>query len=325
MIRLIVIRDSFGRSVDYLRISVTDRCDERCLYCRPAGYSGWAPRSEHLTAEEIGRVVEAAVRLGFRTFRITGGEPLLRADVVEICRTVAGIRGVESLALSTNGTRLAGSAKALRQAGVASVNISLDALDTGLYRRMTGGDLTAVREGIDVARECFSSVKLNCVLIRGVNESEYVPLVHQAAEWQIPVRFIELMPLSRTVGVTPENFLPVGEVERRLGGLGKWSEASVVGRGPARYRRLDPPGAVVGFIGALTTPGFCESCNKVRLTADGKLRPCLGRHGEVDLRDALRSGGDPEALLRASIDNKPEAHEFLAAYEPLRPMTAIGG
>ena len=163
--------DSFGRVIDYLRISVTDRCNERCLYCMPEGYKGWAQKADHLTADEIVRVAEAACRLGFRKFRLTGGEPCIRKDLVEIAAGVSRQPGVQSLGVSTNGTRLATLALPLREAGVSSINISLDTLDPALYRRITGGDIDAVHSGIDAAVGAgIPRIKLNCVLMRGVNE-----------------------------------------------------------------------------------------------------------------------------------------------------------
>lgn len=320
--------DPFQRQIDYLRISVTDRCNEKCLYCMPEGYKGWSQRSDHLTADEIVRTVEAAAALGFRKFRITGGEPLLRKDIVEICRRIWEVPGVETLGLSTNATHLAAVAGELKQTGVRSVNISLDALDPALYNRITGGSLDKALAGIEAAlRAGFEVIKLNCVLLRNVNESEYLPLIQFAAEIGSPVRFIELMPLSRTDVLNEKNFLPVGELKTRLSEEGRLMELPDYrpGNGPARYFWFEPPGVRIGFIGALTTLHFCEACNKLRLTADGKLRPCLGRHGEIDLITAMRAGGDPSVALRAAIANKPLDHEFLHSYQPLRPMTAIGG
>ncbi|MCK9589642.1 MAG: radical SAM protein [Terrimicrobiaceae bacterium] len=256
------MRDPFGRKIDYLRISVTDRCNEKCLYCMPEGYKGWSQRSDHMSAVEIARTVGAAADLGFRKFRITGGR------------------------------------------------------------------LDAVLKGIASARSAgFEVIKLNCVLLRNINESEYLPLIHFAAGIGAPPRFIELMPLSRTGVLDEENFLSVGDLKNRLAAHGELVELPDYrpGHGPARYFSFEPAGARLGFIGALTPPHFCESCNKLRLTADGKLRPCLGRHGEVDLPGMMRSGEEPAAALRAAIDNKPEDHEFLQAYQPHRPMTAIGG
>jgi GTP 3',8-cyclase len=325
--------DPFGRTIDYLRISVTDRCNERCLYCMPEGYKGWARRSDHMTAGEIIRVADAATRLGFRKFRLTGGEPLLRPDIVAIARGLWDLPGVQTLGISTNATQLAPMARDLKQAGVRSVNISLDALDAELYKRITGGRLDAVLAGIEaVLAAGFEVLKLNCVLMRGVNESEYLPLIRFATERDMLLRFIELMPLSRTDVLDQSNFLSVTEVMRRIENDGRLTPLPDFrpGHGPAKYYDCEMPGlrkpAKLGFIGALTNPHFCESCNKLRLTADGKLRPCLGRHGEIDLLQTLRSeSADPIQLLREAIANKPENHEFSDCYKPGRPMTAIGG
>lgn len=321
--------DPFGRTIDYLRISVTDRCNERCLYCMPEGYTGWSQRSDHMTPEEIVHVAHAATTLGFRKFRLTGGEPLLRPDIVDIAGRLRELPGIQSLDLSTNATRLTPLAQDLKQAGVRSVNISLDTLDAATYRKVTGGDLAAVLTGIEAAlRAGFEVVKLNCVLMRGVNEQDYLPLIEFAAQHGTPLRFIELMPLSRTDVLNASNFLSVGELMQRLAQHGELRAFPDYrpGHGPARYYEFQPLAAKLGFIGALTTPHFCESCNKLRLTADGKLRPCLGRHGEIDLLHPLRSGeSDAETLLRSAIANKPEKHEFTDCYIPGRPMTAIGG
>jgi len=323
--------DSFGRTVDYLRISVTDRCNERCLYCMPEGYKGWERTTDHLTAEEIIRVVRVAAGLGFRKFRLTGGEPLVRPDLPEIVRGMKAIPGVEVIGLSTNGTRLASQAKILIEAGLRTANISLDALDPAVYRRVTGGDLSSVLAGIRAAVEAgFECIKLNCVLMRGVNESELWPLVLFAAEHQLALRFIELMPLSRTDVLSEKNFLPVGEVMEHLRTRDNLipQPDRRIGHGPAKYYLLERTGALVGFIGALTNLHFCEACNKMRLTADGKIRPCLGDHGEIDLRGALRSGKGDSALhevFAEALRIKPLEHQFRNSYQPQRPMTAIGG
>jgi GTP 3',8-cyclase len=323
--------DSFGRNIDYLRISVTDRCNERCVYCMPEGYKGWERREEHLTADEIIRVARVAAGLGFRKFRLTGGEPLVRNDLVEITRGIRAIPDVESIGLSTNGTKLAALARPLHDAGVRTINVSLDALDPDLYHNITGGRLADVLAGIRAAGEAgFERVKLNCVLMRGKNEAEIWPLVLFAAEHRLPLRFIELMPVSRTDVLTEENFLPVGEVMQRL----RENDNLIPqpdrreGHGPARYYLLERTGALVGFIGALTNLDFCGSCNKVRLTCDGKLRPCLGDHLETDLLPALRPNGDDSQLRELflkTLAQKPEEHSFRANYRPQRVMTAIGG
>jgi cyclic pyranopterin phosphate synthase len=323
--------DSFGRTIDYLRISITDRCNERCLYCMPEGYQGWELQPDHLTAGEIIRVVRVAAGLGFRKFRLTGGEPLVRSDVVEMVRAMAAIPGVECIGLSTNGTRLAAAARPLRDAGLRTVNVSLDALDPDLYHRITHGHVESVLAGIRAAVAAgFERVKLNCVLMRGVNEQELWPLALFAAEHGLPLRLIELMPLTRTDVLTEKNFLPVGEAMRLLGQRDELipQPDRRLGHGPAKYYLLKHTGALVGFIGAMTNLHFCEACNKMRLTADGKIRPCLGNHGEIDLRAALRHSRDDaplRALLGEALRLKPLEHQFRDQYQPGRPMTAIGG
>ncbi len=321
--------DTFGRVIDYLRISVTDRCNERCLYCMPEGYKGWAQKADHLTAGEIVQVVAAACRVGFRKFRLTGGEPCIRKDLVEIARGISRQPGVRSLGVSTNGTHLAKLARPLQEAGVNSVNISLDTLEAAQYRQITGGNIGAVLSGIEAAVSAgIPRIKLNCVLMRGINEVEIWPLIRFAAERNLPLRFIELMPISTTHVLTNENFLSVHEVMERLSQDDKLSplKDSGLGHGPARYYQLSQAGATVGFIGALTDAAFCAGCNKIRLTADGRIRPCLGRHNELDLIGTLRhSHGSIEEVLERAIAAKPKDHEFRECYQPGRPMTAIGG
>ena len=323
--------DAFGRTVDYLRISVTDRCNERCLYCMPEGYKGWERQSDHLTAEEIIRVVRVTAGMGFRKFRLTGGEPLGRRDLPEIIRAMAAIPGVEHIGISTNGTKLAALSQPLRAAGLGTVNVSLDALNSDIYRRITGGDVGAVIAGIRAAVVAgFERVKLNCVLMRGVNETELWPLVLFAAEHGVPLRLIELMPLTRTDVLTDKNFFPISEAMELLGQKDELiaQPNRHLGFGPAKYFQLKHTGALVGFIGAMTNLHFCETCNKMRLTADGKIRPCLGDHGEIDLREALRHTPDDAAvreLLLVALQRKPLEHQFRGSYQPCRPMTAIGG
>jgi cyclic pyranopterin phosphate synthase len=295
----------------------------------PEGYKGWAQKADHLTAQEIVAVAGEAAKLGFRKFRLTGGEPTIRPDLVDIAAGIAALPGVEVLGVSTNATRLATLAAPLRAAGVTSINVSLDALDPALYRKITGGDIVPVLAGIEAALTAgFPRVKLNCVLMRGVNEHEIWPLIQYAAERDMPVRFIELMPLSNTDVLNESNFLSVVEVMDRLRERDELValESPGLGCGPARYQRLTRTGATVGFIGAITTSDFCDGCNKIRLTADGKIRPCLGRHNELDLLAVLREGrGTLAGSITEAIARKPQDHEFRACYEPDRPMTAIGG
>ena len=322
--------DPNGRLVDYLRISVTDRCNERCLYCLPENYSSWLPRAEILNDEELLAVARTAVALGFKKFRVTGGEPLVRPGVVDFIGRLVAMPGVESVQLTTNGVRLPQLAQPLFDAGLRRINISLDALNESLYHAITGGQLQPVLDGIKLVKQIgFPSVKLNTVLMRGKNEHEILPLLNFAAEHDVVVRFIELMPVSLTEMLSEKNFLPVQEVLsllKREDDLEPLAEP--MGFGPAKYYRLKRRGVVVGLIGALTDLHFCERCNKMRLTCDDKLRPCLGNHLETDLKPALRPELDTaklRELFRGTLLQKPPEHLFRNNYQPQRVMTAIGG
>lgn len=322
--------DPSQRKIDYLRISITDRCNERCLYCMPEGFHEWKEREEILSYEEILSIVRAAVRLGFRKFRVTGGEPLVRRDVTAFLRELIGTPGIEHVGLSTNATRLSRLAHELADAGLRSANISLDAIDPATYRRITGGRVQDVIDGIDAARRAgISRIKLNAVLMRGVNETEIWPLLEFAAGRDLPIRFIELMPVSLTEVLDDSNFFPIAEAKRQIAERTRLiPETAQLGFGPATYYRAPQLGISIGFIGAMTNLHFCETCTKMRLTADGKIRPCLGNHEEVDLMSALRPIVDDEAIeaaFREALHRKPAEHSFRDQYQPRRIMTAIGG
>jgi cyclic pyranopterin phosphate synthase len=322
--------DSFGRQIDYLRISVTDRCNERCLYCLPENFSDWLPRAEILTDTELLAVVRAAVKFGFKKFRVTGGEPLIRPGVVNFIRELIATRGVESVQLTTNGTRLPQLAQPLFDAGLRRINVSLDALDAQIYRAITGGDLRPVLEGIRLVKKIgFDSVKLNTVLMRGKNDGEIFRLLEFAAEHDLVIRFIELMPVSLTEMLSAENFFPISELLAQLRCKDELEPlADFFGFGPAKYFRLKKRGVTIGVIGALSDLHFCERCNKMRLTCDGKLRPCLGNHLETDLKPALRPQPDEAKLQKLfceTLSQKPAEHLFRNNYQPQRVMTAIGG
>jgi cyclic pyranopterin phosphate synthase len=275
--------------------------------------------------------VRVAAGMGFRKFRLTGGEPLVRRDLQEIVHASTSIPGVTCVGLSTNGTKLAALAQPLRDAGLRTVNISLDALDAAIYHRLTGGRVANVLAGIRAAVSAgFERVKLNAVLMRGVKEQELWPLVLFAAEHGLPLRLIELMPVTTTEVLTKENFFSVAEAMELLAQRDELlaQPPAQIGWGPAKYYRLRHTGALVGFIGAMTNLHFCESCNKMRLTADGKIRPCLGDHGELDLREMLRGSKSDEAvreMLETALARKPLEHSFRDQFKPCRPMTAIGG
>jgi cyclic pyranopterin phosphate synthase len=322
--------------VNYMRISVTDRCNERCLYCQPHGPFELLPRTDILSYEEILRVSRVAVSLGIVKFRVTGGEPLIRQGVADFLKELCAIAGIQDVGLSTNATRLAPIAQQLRSFGVTKVNISLDTLNPGRYKLITGGKLEEVLAGIDAAVEArFPQVKLNCVLMKRKNDDEVFELIDYARRKDVALRFIELMPISTTEVLTEENFLGAETVKRWIRDRhGLEPLPHFRGNGPAEYFTI--PGMTtssggqikLGFIGAMSNLHFCETCNKLRLTPDGKLRPCLGHHDEYDLKTVLRSGGDDADLRRVfefTIARKPQQHEFRENYQPGRRMVAIGG
>ncbi len=318
--------------VTYMRISVTDRCNERCAYCMPHDVAiEWLPKGQILTYEEILRVARVATELGVTKFRVTGGEPLVRRNVAQFIGELNRLPGVTDIGLSTNGTLLAPLARSLRDAGVRKFNISLDTLNAALYRELTGnGRLADCLAGIDAAIETGAQVKLNCVLMKGNNDGELLDLVEFAATKRVPLRFIELMPVSSSEVLTDDNFLGIGHARRLIEQKYELVPDDVkLGNGPAVYYRADGLPIHLGFIGAMTNLHFCETCNKVRLTADGKLRPCLGAHLEYDLKPVLRAPDSTDAKLREvfvqTIRNKPEEHEFRNHYIPGRKMVAIGG
>lgn len=322
--------DPHGRRIDYMRLSITDRCNERCLYCMPEGFKGWQKRADILSDDEILAVARAFAAEGVTKFRVTGGEPLVRSGVPALIRALHQIPGVEEVGLSTNGLLLTPLIPELVAAGLRSVNVSLDALSPATYARVTGGRIEPVLTALRAASDAGIRVKINCVLMRGVNEDEILPLISRAATEGWLLRFVELMPLSRTDVLNETNFLAAGVVLKRL--REKYTlerDETRRGNGPASYWRVKELGDLpLGFIGSITTEHFCAACNKVRLTADGKLRPCLGRHDEHDLMPALRpvvSDSGLRDIFRRVVGLKPRDHEFNANYQPGRHMTAIGG
>jgi GTP 3',8-cyclase len=305
----------------------------------PGELHEWLPREGILTYEETLRLIRIAAGLGVSKVRITGGEPLTRRGILDLVREVPNIPGISDIGLSTNGTLLARAADngqtmagALRAAGVRSVNISLDTLNGEQYSQITGRDFhRAALDGIEAARAAgFEQIKLNTVLMRGRNEDELISLIEFAGARDLIVRFIELMPVSTSEVLSDENFLSIGHakraVESHYGAL--IPEPGFRTNGPATYFQIPGRSQRVGFIGAMTNLHFCESCNKLRLTCDGKLRPCLGSALEFDILKPLRAGATDSELrdfFMDVVDRKPLQHDFRENYQPGRKMVAIGG
>lgn len=319
------MKDGFGREINYMRISVTDRCNLRCKYCMPA--EGVEPISHEnvMRFEEIERVVGCAVQLGITKYRLTGGEPLVRKGIVGLVENMAKIPGVQEIDLTTNGVLLGQYATDLKKAGLSRINVSLDTLDRDKYAEITrGGDLDRVAEGLAAAEAAgFTNLKLNVVSIAGFNDDEIQNFVQLTLNEPIEVRFIELMPLGNEKEMKDWRFLSNEEVRQKFAGAVE--EQGHPGDVARFFRYPGAPGRI-GLISPISK-AFCGSCNKVRLTADGKLKPCLHSDREIDLKAALAQSSDEEllALLREAIFSKEEGHKILEGYRIRRDMNQIGG
>lgn len=338
--------DAFGRRIDYLRISLTDRCNLRCVYCMPAEGVDWKEPAEILSYDEIERFSRIAVEEGISKIRLTGGEPLVRRGVTDLVRRLAGVPGVESLALTTNATLLPRFAAGLREAGLERVNISLDSLDPDEYARITrGGNLVDALAGIEAAFEAgFSPIKLNVVVVRSLAQ-DLLGFAKMTLDRPLHVRFIEYMPVGEAEegsgchadgghGWTAADTVPSDEVLERVSaegiaaGLGELvpveRDDAPGGWGPARYYRFEGSHGTIGVISPLSHH-FCAECNRLRLTADGRLRPCLFSDDELDVREVLREGSDEDvrAAVRRALHIKPESHEDRIGTG--RKMSQIGG
>jgi cyclic pyranopterin phosphate synthase len=329
-----MLRDRFGRGIDYLRISVIDHCNLRCVYCMPLRGLSFIPSPEILTAEEIEVVVRAAVGVGFAKFRLTGGEPTLRPDIVEITRRIAAVPGGHDLAMTTNAILLPRLARELARAGLRRINIHLDTLDPEhLKRLMRFGTLPEIEAGIAAAEEAgLLPVKVNCVVTRDYNDGDVVDLARKALEREWHVRFIELMPLGggEAAHVALSQFVPSHETRRRIeAALGPLSPVpSTNASDESRNFRFDGGQGIVGFISPVSEP-YCGSCNRMRLTADGKFHLCLLNDDELDVKRALRSGGgvaEVTALLQQAVASKPTGHRLDEGVSAeVRAMFQIGG
>ncbi len=327
--------DPFGRSISYLRVSVTDRCDLRCVYCMTEDMT-FLPKKDLLSLEELDRVCGAFVSLGVRKLRITGGEPLVRRDVLSLFESLARhlkTGALEELTLTTNGTQLGKYAESLKAAGVKRVNVSLDSLDPDRFRAITRwGNHAQVMAGIQAAKAAGLKVKINCVAMRGVNEEEIDDLVAWCGREGFDLVLIETMPMGDIDGDRTSQYLPLSVVRARLGQRWTLNAIPDVTGGPARYTRCAETGGRVGFITPMTH-NFCESCNRVRLTCTGTLYMCLGQEDAADLRTPLRASESDEPLLaaiREAIGRKPKGHDFVIDRRHNRPavsrtMSVTGG
>ncbi len=323
------LSDSFQRPINYLRISVTDRCNLRCIYCMPAEGVGLMARADILSYEEIHTIVQAAARLGINKLRITGGEPLVRLGLSKLIRMLSHIDAIDDISLTTNGILLSHYAAELKQAGLRRVNISLDTLKPEKFRHISRvGDIGDVLKSIEVARETgLEPVKINMVVMAGVNDDEILDFATKTINEEWHVRFIELMPFGSKE--TGSQFISVSDIRRRLEPLGQLDPCAMsVGNGPAKYFRLPNARGTIGFITPVSEH-FCFRCNRLRLTADGKLRLCLLSEKEIDLRQPLRSGASPaelERLIAAAVASKPLGHQLAEGQVPQgRPFSQIGG
>ena len=324
--------DTYNRRINYLRISVTDRCNLRCIYCMPKEGVSFIGHDEILRYEEIIRIARIAVGRGITKIRLTGGEPLVRRGIIELIAALHSLPGITDLSMTTNGVLLPSCADELRAAGLDRINISLDSLDPARYREIThNGDLDAVVAGIKKAREAgFSPIKINVVVMRGINDDEIEAFARLTLDRPVHIRFIEFMPVGPSNGWNRGRFISAAEMQERIAAVGTLVDEPLPGHtGPARMYRLDKAQGRIGFITALSNH-FCSTCNRLRLTADGKLRTCLFSDDETDLKTPLRNGCDDTELARmmaAAIASKPLRHRV---FEPSfkkcsRGMSAIGG
>jgi cyclic pyranopterin phosphate synthase len=324
------LSDSFQRPINYLRISVTDRCNLRCVYCMPEKGVPLMSHNDILSYEEIYTVVKAAAELGVNKVRLTGGEPLVRAGLEDLVRLVAGIETIDDISLTTNGILLARHAVVLKDAGLMRVNVSLDTLQPDKFRRITRwGRLEDTLTGIETARAAgLNPVKINVVVMAGLNDDEITDFALKTVRDGWHVRFIELMPTGGDDAIASK-LVSAGEIRRRIEGLGPLEPwRTDVGNGPAKYFRLPGANGTIGFITPVTEH-FCYQCNRLRLTADGKLRPCLLDEGEIDLREALRGGASAaelKGLIEKAIAGKPQRHHLSdGPRHEGRPFSQVGG
>ena len=324
------LTDSFNRKIEYVRLSVTDRCDLRCFYCLPKGYKDFEEPGEWLSFDEIERVIKVFANLGVSRIRLTGGEPLIRKNLPQLAQQLSSIPGIEDLSLSTNAVQLKRHAGDLKQANVSRLNVSLDSLNAQRFSEITnGGKLQKVLDGLMAAKEAgFSPIKINTVLMKGINDDEAEDLVEFCIEHGFTLRFIETMPVGDTGRQATDQYINLQEIKQRLANKYKLIPGVMPGGGPARYVQVAGTDLRIGFITPLSQH-FCETCNRVRLTADGTLYLCLGQSDKVALRPMLRDGISDQDLRQVILDAiamKPEKHEFNEKPQQIvRFMSLTGG
>ena len=326
-----VITDKYSRAIDYIRISITDRCNLRCIYCMPSKGIKPMEHKDILSYEEIIRIVKIATGLGVRKIRLTGGEPLTRKNIPYLIASINDIDEIEDISLTTNGLLLKKYAFQLAKAGLKRVNVSLDSLRPEKYREITrGGDINSVLEGIHEAENVgLLPIKINMVPIRGFNDDEIEEFARLTLKTSYNVRFIEFMPIGAKEIWDYEKYISTEEIKERASKIATLIPVKIRRSGPARYFRFEGAPGVVGFISPITHH-FCNTCNRLRLTSDGKLRPCLFSETEIDLKSAMRCGASDEEierLLKLAVEIKPEGHSInhKKYFGCLKPMSKIGG
>lgn len=324
------VYDKYNRIIDYMRISVTDRCNLRCIYCMPSEGIRHVHAKDVLTYEEILRVVSVAARLGVRKIRLTGGEPLLRRDLHLLIESMHKIPGIEDIGITTNGLLLKKYARVLARAGLKRVNVSLDSLRPDRYRNITrGGDIRQVFEGIHTAEKAgLVPIKINMIPIRGINDDEIENFAMLSKYSAYHVRFIEFMPIAPHKLWAENKYVATDEIKKRVAALNPIKPVRIRRLGPARYYRYENAPGVLGFISPISHH-FCSACNRLRMTCDGKLRPCLFSETEVDIKSAVRSGisdTEIEGLLKHAVEIKPRSHALNSdkGFDHLT-MARIGG
>ncbi len=321
--------DPFGRRVEYVRLSVTDKCNLRCFYCMPKGFKDFEQPENWLTFDEIERIIKAFTELGVARVRLTGGEPLVRKDIANLAQRLTTLPGLNDLSLSTNATLLDKQAITLKHAGITRINVSLDSLKPERFKQITGGELQPVLDGLMAAKQAgFSPIKINMVAMKGINDDEFKDMIEFCLEHDFTLRFIETMPMGATGDDATDHYLNLQTVKQQLSKSFEFIAGVMPGGGPARYVQIKNTDLRIGFITPISQH-FCESCNRVRLSTDGTLYLCLGQDDKVELRPLLRQGisdDDLKTVLIDAIALKPQKHEFKDKPEQIvRLMSMTGG